>query len=41
MVRWHHLHYGHEFEQALRVGDRKAWCGAVPGVTKCWTQLSD
>ena len=21
MVRWHHRHYGHEFEQTLRVGD--------------------
>ena len=21
MVRWHHRHYGHEFEQASGVGD--------------------
>ena len=23
------------------VEDRRAWCAAVPGVTKSWTQLSD
>ena len=23
------------------VKDRAAWCAAVPGVTKRWTQLSD
>ena len=23
------------------VKDRKAWCAAVHGVTKSWTQLSD
>ena len=23
MVGWHHLHDGHEFEQALRVGGRQ------------------
>ena len=23
------------------VKDRKAWCAAVHGVEKCWTQLSD
>ena len=24
-----------------RVKDRKAWCAAVPGVTKSWMHLSD
>ena len=23
------------------VKDREAWCAAVHGVTKCWTQLSN
>ena len=32
---------GHEFEQALRVGDREAWHAAVHGVAKSWTGLSD
>ena len=29
MVGWHHRRYGHEFEYALGVGDRRgslAWC---------------
>ena len=35
MVGWHHRQYGHEFEQALGVGDgRGAWCAAVHGVAK-------
>ena len=34
MVGWHHQLDGHELEQALGVGDRKAWCAAVHGVAK-------
>ena len=42
MVGWHHQLDGHEFEQALGVGDDgEAWHAAVHGVTKSWTQLSD
>ena len=39
MVGWYHRLNGHEFEQALRVGDgqKKAWCAAVHGVTKSQT----
>ena len=41
MVGWHHRRDGHEFEQAPGVVmDRKAWCAAVYGVTKSWTQLN-
>ena len=30
MVRWHHRHNGHEFEQTQgMVKDREAWCAAV------------
>ena len=34
---------GHEFEQALGVGDgqREAWCAAIHGVTKSRTRLSN
>ena len=38
MVGWHHLLDGHEFEQALGVGDGQgnlACCS--DGVTKSWT----
>ena len=35
MVGWHHQPNGHEFEQALGVGDgQKAWRAAVHGVAK-------
>ena len=42
MVGWHYWPNVHEFEQTL--GDdegHKAWCAAVHGVAKIWTQLSD
>ena len=42
MVGWHHRLYGHEFEQALGVGDgREAWRAAVLGVAKSWTWPND
>ena len=42
MVGWHHRLDGHEFEQALEVGeDRDVWRAKVHGVTKSWTRLSD
>ena len=42
MVGWHHWLNGHEFEQALGVGDRwEVWCVAVHDVAKSWTQLRD
>ena len=36
MVGWHHRLDGHEFEQALGVGDGQgSWCAVVPhGVAK-------
>ena len=34
MFGWYHLLHGHEFEQALVVGDREAWHAAVHGVAK-------
>ena len=38
MVGWHHLPDGHEFEQALRIGDGwEAWHAAVHGVAKSQT----
>ena len=43
MGGWHPRLNGHEFEQALVVGDeQEAWVSAVVyGVAKSWTQLSD
>ena len=38
IVGWHYQLDGHEFEQALRVGDGQ---GRLHGVAKTWTQLSD
>ena len=42
MVGWHHRLTGHEFEQALGVGNRQeAQYAAVHRVAKSWTRLSD
>ena len=42
MVGWHQWLNGHELEEALdMVKDWEAWCGAVHGVAKSWTQLSN
>ena len=38
---WHHRLDGHEFEQALGVGDREAWFAAVNGISNSRTRLSD
>ena len=40
MVGWHHQLDGHEFEQAPRVWDWKAWHALVHGVAKSQTSLS-
>ena len=38
MAGWHHQLDGHEFEQALGVGDGQgSLAAAVHGVTKSWT----
>ena len=42
MVGWHHRLDGHEFEQAMGVGEGQgAWGAAVHGVAKRRTRLSD
>jgi len=41
MVGWHHRLDGREFEQALVVKDREAWCTEVHGVTKSQIQFSN
>ena len=42
MVGWHHRLDGHEFEQALGVGDvQGGLCVAVHGVAKIRTSLSN
>ena len=41
MVGWHHRLDGHEFEQALGVGDGQESLAAVRGVTKSQTLLSN
>ena len=42
MAGWHHWLNGHEFEQTWGVGDdTESWHGAVHGVTKSQTWLSD
>ena len=42
MVGWHHQLDGHEFEQALGVGDGQGSLVCCrPSVTKSWTRLRD
>ena len=42
MAGWHHRLNGHEFEEALGVGDGKGGLyAAVHGVTKSWTRLNN
>ena len=42
MVGWYHWLNGHELSKLQElVMDREAWCAAVHGVTKSWTQPSD
>ena len=37
MVGWHHQFDGHEFEQALGVGDgQRSWRAIVHGIAKSW-----
>ena len=41
MTGWHHRLRGHEFEQALEVGDGQGSLAFFPGITKSWTRLSN
>ena len=42
IIGWYHQPNGHEIRQTLGVGvDSEAWHGAVHGVAKSWTRLSD
>ena len=43
MFGWHHQLNGHEFEQALGVGDGQGSlaCCVVHGVSNSWTRLSN
>ena len=41
MVGWHHRLHGHEFEQALGVGEGQGGLAAVHGVAKNQTRMSD
>ena len=42
MVGWHHRLGGHEFDQALGVGDGQGTLASCsPWVAKSWAQLSD
>ena len=42
MVGWHHRLKDMSLSRLRdRVKDREAWCAAVHGVAKSWTQLGD